>query len=327
MLSLGLLGSFEAQIGQLMLAALPKKSQALMAYLAIEGAAPHSRTELATLLWGDTGDEQALQSLRKALSVIRQALDQEADALLIVQDGAIALNHAAVTVDALEFERLARAGDAESLRSAATMYRGHLLAGLDLDEGPFNEWLLSRRERLRELALSTLGKLLDMQMRTGADDAAIETGQRILALEPLHEATHRSLIQIYGRLGRRAAAARQYQICVDALARELGVTPDPSTNAAYRESLAGRFPDPLADLVSDSSLDVPRVPAAPRVPDAPPAVPTGAVTAKDGPGWVIRAAIAVALVAAVTAIGWCGFDGRAGQSAARATPSRSDGAR
>jgi len=314
MLSLGLLGSFEAQIGPLTLAALPKKAQALMAYLAIENDVPRSRTELATLLWGDTGDEQALQSLRKALSVIRQALDEDADAILVVQDGAIALERGAVTVDALEFERLARAGDPDSLRAAATMYRGHLLAGLDLDEGPFNEWLLSRRERLRELALTTLGRLLDFQTRTGADDAAIETGQRILALEPLHEAAHRALIQIFGRLGRRAAAARQYQVCVDALAQELGVTPDPSTTAAYRESLMGR-PDPLADLVSDSSLDVPRVPA-----PAPPSVPAPTSTVRAGRGWLIRAGIAAVVVAAVMTIGWCGFDGRAGQHASRIHP-------
>src|SRR5690349_13798290 len=267
MLSLGLLGHFEARLGQTPVPALPKKAQALLAYLALESATPKSRSELATLLWGDTGDDQALQSLRKALSVLRQSLGPDADTMLVVQDGGVGLNRANVTIDAVEFERLTRTGQPESLAAAVAMYRGHLLAGLDLDEGPFNEWLLSRRERLRELALTTLGRLLDFQTRTGADDAAIETGQRILALEPLHEAAHRALIQIFGRLGRRAAAARQYQVCVDALAQELGVTPDPSTTAAYRESLMGR-PDPLADLVSDSSLDVPRVPA-----PAPPSVP------------------------------------------------------
>jgi DNA-binding SARP family transcriptional activator len=273
MLSLSLLGAFEARRGATVLGSLPKKTQALLAYLALEGASPRTRTELATLLWGDTGDEQALQSLRKALSGLRQALGDDADAILVVQERAVSLNRDRIAVDAIEFERLAQSDEPASIEQAVTIYRGHLLTGFDLDEGPFNEWLLSQRERLRELALNTLARVLDSQIASGATEAAIATAQRLLTLDPLHEPAHRALIRIYARLGRRSAAARQYQLCVDALARELGVKPELATEAAYAESLVSRpLGDPL-DYIEDSTIDAIRIPNRTAVPPPPAPVP------------------------------------------------------
>ncbi len=235
-LSLTLLGGFDGSLGSGPLPSIPKKSQALLAFLALEGRSLHSRGELAAMFWGDTADEQAQQSLRKALSVLRQALGGRAE-ILIVQEGAVGLDRASVTVDVLEFERLARETEPFALAAAAALYRGPLLAGLDLGEGPFNDWLLPRRERLREAALNALSRLLDSQVAAGALDPAMDTASRLFEIEPLHEPAHRALIRIYGRQGRRAAAARQYQLCVDLLQRELGVKPEPATEAAYRESL------------------------------------------------------------------------------------------
>ena len=50
-----------------------KKIQGLLGYLAVESARPHSREQVAALLWSDTGDERARHNLRQALSKIRRA--------------------------------------------------------------------------------------------------------------------------------------------------------------------------------------------------------------------------------------------------------------
>ena len=42
----------------------------------------------------------------------------------------------------------------------ATVYRGDLLAGLTAGAAPFEDWLMSERERLRELAIETFARLL-----------------------------------------------------------------------------------------------------------------------------------------------------------------------
>src|SRR5262249_25855507 len=67
-----------------------------------------------------------------------------------------------------------------------------------------------------------------------------QTAIRLIALDPLQESVHRTLMRLYARLGRRAAALRQYQLCVSVLQRELGVEPEADTRQLYQEVLRRR---------------------------------------------------------------------------------------
>jgi tetratricopeptide (TPR) repeat protein len=109
-----------------------------------------------------------------------------------------------------------------------------------VDEAPFEEWLLGERERLRELALEALAKLLAHERKVGAGEVAVQTALKLLALDPLQEPVHRALMRLYAEGGRRGAALRQYQQCVSVLARELGIEPEPQTKALYQEILRAR---------------------------------------------------------------------------------------
>ena len=62
----------------------------------------------------------------------------------------------------------------------------------------------------------------------------------LLAIDPLHEAVHRTLMRLYLQLGRRGAALRQYQHCVAVLRRELGMEPEPETKQLYQQILRAR---------------------------------------------------------------------------------------
>ena len=53
---------------------LPKKAQALLAYLAMQDGRAVPREQLAELLWGASGGEQARRSLRQCLMSVRAAL-------------------------------------------------------------------------------------------------------------------------------------------------------------------------------------------------------------------------------------------------------------
>ena len=78
-LKLTLLGGFQAQLhGGAALVLPAKKTQALLAYLAIPLGQAHSREKLATLLWGDMQDAQARGNLRHALSRLRKSLPKTA---------------------------------------------------------------------------------------------------------------------------------------------------------------------------------------------------------------------------------------------------------
>ncbi len=127
-----------------------RKAQALLAYLALPPGRAHPRDKLATLLWGDTAEEQARASLRQALFALRKALPA---GTLVSEGETIGLNAEAVAVDAAAFERRVAAGTPAALEEAAGLYQGDLLAGLAVKEAAFEEWLLGERERLRELAL------------------------------------------------------------------------------------------------------------------------------------------------------------------------------
>jgi hypothetical protein len=65
----------------------------------------------------------------------------------------------------------------------------------------------------------------------------IAADMRLLGLDPLQEAVHRTLMRLYARQGRRGAALKQYQVCVGVLQRELGTTPEAETRKLYQELL------------------------------------------------------------------------------------------
>jgi DNA-binding SARP family transcriptional activator len=239
LLQLTLLGGFQARIGTGPALTLPtKKAQALLAYLAVPAGRAHPRDKLATLLWGDSPEGAARTSLRQALFALRRALPAGG---VRVESDAIALDPAAVDVDVAAFERSVAGGTPAALARAAQRYQGDLLAGLSVEgTGGFEEWLLGERERLRELALEGLAKLLAHQRQAGQTEPAIQTGLQLLGLDPLQEAVHRALMRLYAQAGRRGTALRQYQACVGVLQRELGVEPEVETKALYQAILRER---------------------------------------------------------------------------------------
>jgi DNA-binding SARP family transcriptional activator len=236
--AIDLLGGFAVRAPSGEACVLPtRKARALLAYLALPPGRFHSRDKLTALLWGDTAEAQARHSFRQALLTVRRGLGEGEPPVLVTQGDAIALDPAAVTVDVAAFEAALAGGHREGLERAAALYKGDLLDGFGVDEAPFEEWRVVERERLHELALEGLARLLREHVRAEAIDPAIQTALRILALDPLQEAVHRTLMRLLLRQGRRAAALQQYQVCVGWLQRELGAEPEEETRQLYRDLL------------------------------------------------------------------------------------------
>ncbi len=238
-LSLTLFGGFRARIDpdQALVIAI-KKSQALLAYLALPLGQAHPRDKLAALLWGDMQEAQARAGLRQTLYTLRRVLGDPEPLRLVGET--VALEPALVAADVRAFEQRIARGTREALEEAVALYQGDLLEGLTLQEPPFEEWLVAERLRLRELALEALARLLVQQRDAGALDEAVQTALRLVALDPLQEPVHRTLMRLYLQIGRRGAALRQYQLCVGALQRELHAEPDDETRALYQQILQRR---------------------------------------------------------------------------------------
>ena len=101
-----------------------RKSKALLAILALSPGFKASRDRLIALLWSDRGDKQARNSLRQALVALRREFGDDCHTILFTDGDQVGLRTDSVSVDAVEFERMAESGD---LADAASLYRGRLL--------------------------------------------------------------------------------------------------------------------------------------------------------------------------------------------------------
>lgn len=230
LLSLELLRGFALHSDHRTCPPLPKKAQALLAYLAMHAARPMSRDQLAALLWADRGAEQARRSFRQCLMSLRSALGPHADRALVADAGSVRFDltdH--IDLDVRNFERFGKSKDLVDLEAAASLYRDEFLAGLQISSEPFAEWIAVERRRLASMQSDILFRLANAQAEAGASERAIDSAQRLTVFDPLREDGHRLLIRLLASAGRRSDALKQYSLCVDALHRELGVAAEPAT--------------------------------------------------------------------------------------------------
>jgi DNA-binding SARP family transcriptional activator len=215
-----------------------KKSQALLAYLAIKPGQHVSREKLAGLLWSSTGPDQARQSLRQTLSTVRKELAQIAPGQkILIEDGDLLSLDRSVSCDVAELESLVAVGTEEALKQALDLYRGDFLDGFTINEDRFDQFVIGERDRLHRVALRAHAQLVELQSRRGAIDEAIGTAQRSLRLDVLQEPIHRTLMRLYLQSGDIVEALQQYETCVKVLKRELRIEPDADTKALQREIL------------------------------------------------------------------------------------------
>jgi DNA-binding SARP family transcriptional activator len=199
-------------------------------------------------LWPEARPESGANNLYQTLYTLRQALNAAlgpgtAEVTFHFEDGILQLNQSA-WVDAHEFERLCsspqffESGQEKSsiadLQQALSLYQGDLLPD-DL----YTEWTLVPREALCRLHRKASLALAAHHRETHDYAAATALLQPLLKRDPADEPIHRELMRLCALDGRRHRALRQYQACTEALAADLGVAPDPETEALYAQILSG----------------------------------------------------------------------------------------
>jgi len=239
--SLRLLGDFqltERASGEKV--ALPgKRERVLLAYLALSPNGRQPRRKLVTLLWGEAADETTLENLRTSIFNLRKALGDTEHRILGSEDRDIVQDTAAFQVDVLEFHRLAAAQNTGDLEEAAKLYAGDFLEGLSIESDEFESWRREESTRCKGQVLDALTKLMGQLAAAGENEQAIETGLRILRLEPLHEEAVRRLMRLYAENGRRTAGVELYKTLAESLKKELGAQPEAETRAVYAELSRG----------------------------------------------------------------------------------------
>ena len=247
------------------------KVQELLSYLLLHRDRPHPRETLAGVLWGDAPGEKSKKYLRHALWQLQTALEtprakMEAE-MFVVGHERVQLNlPAGVWFDVAALEEAyarvkGRAGVdldepcAELLQQAVQLYRGDLL------EGWYQDWCLYERERLQNMYLVMLDKLVSYCLARQKYELGLLYGSLVLRYDRASERAHRQLMRLRYLSGDRTGALRQYQRCVAALEEELSVKPDKRTSALYQQIRADAY---------EPAAPAPAAPARPEEP-APPA--------------------------------------------------------
>jgi DNA-binding SARP family transcriptional activator len=237
---------------------LPQKAQELLVYLLLHRRS-HPREKLATVLWEHGTARRTKAYLRKALWQLRKTIEPDtdcADSILRADaDWIHVAPEAALWADVIVFEDVfdevrdstgtdRSAARVQSLEKAAALYTGDLL------ENWYQEWCLMERERLRDMFLRLMDRLVRCCEQRGTYDTGIQHGLRLLRIDPARERTHRQLMRLRARAGNRTGALRQYERCAEVLDQELGVRPATATRRLRDQIRADAFP-PGADASPD----------------------------------------------------------------------------
>ncbi len=240
------------------------KVQELLSYLLVHRNRPRPRETLASLLWGDMPTEKARKHLRQAVWHLQTALKSRnaavVDQILVVEDNWVQLNTTReIWLDVAVLEETfaalkdkpgwaLNADEKDRLQVAVQVYEGELL------EGSYQDWCLFERERLQNIYLAMLYKLMRYCEAHYEYEAGQIFGTRILNYDRASERTHQRLMQLQYMAGDRTAALRQYERCVAALDEDLGVKPDKRTVELYEKIRSGERPSSLTQPVSTSPM-------------------------------------------------------------------------
>ena len=194
--------------------------------------------------WPGRQLDSARRNLQVAVSAARGVLDSPGvkASRLEARDRAYRLVlRPSDTVDADDFDAAASsalalvgAGRGPALRRAAALWHGD-----PLPEERYEDWCTVWRQRLLDRFAELLEGVAADCLADGDAFGATAAAQRLVALDPLNEAAHRTLMVAFARSGRRGHALRQFLDCRRTLVDELGVEPAEQTAALQRSVLAG----------------------------------------------------------------------------------------
>jgi DNA-binding SARP family transcriptional activator len=199
------------------LISIPPSSERMIAFLALRNG--RIRAEVAGTLWPDVYEERALASLRTTLWRIGRICP----GTVVTVGGLVSLAQR-VNVDVRDYVDVAKQIVEGEVEPSSAFRTADLMRG-DLLPGWYEDWVITERERLRQLGLHALESLAVQLAQQGRHAAALEAALLAVAAEPLRESAHRVAVEVHLAEGNLAEAVHQYEACRRLLRAELGVSP------------------------------------------------------------------------------------------------------
>jgi DNA-binding SARP family transcriptional activator len=219
------------------------------------------REQAQEILWPNSALEQATNSFGKTLYLLRRALEPDlptgkgsSSSYVLLDHDTLLLIPNSVGIDADVFESStkqlqakirSRSGkETESQNEALLDEFDTVLAlynGDYLPEDLYEDWSQRRRDRLRRIHSWLLENAADLALTSGKGPRASEYLLELVERNSADEQTHRQLMLVYARMGRRSDALNQYLSLRKALKEELRTAPLPETNELFRQIQMGQI--------------------------------------------------------------------------------------
>ena len=194
-----------------------------------------TKEQIAETLWPEVDEPHKIRlRFKNEIYRLRRAVGQE---IIAYEDIFYKFNRS------LDFEYDVEAFEAflAHAKAAATPVEqiGYYKKAVDLVQGPFLEdvyadWATPERERLSQVYLSTLLTLGDLLLKQTQTEQALVICKRALDYDVTFEAAYALSMQVYHRMGDRAAIVRTFQTCEEVMQRELGLPPSRETKELYK---------------------------------------------------------------------------------------------
>ncbi len=221
---LNLLGPFELRCGDQFLSVSARKDRGLLGLLALSADKCMLRNQLAGVLWSESSELRARDSLKQALRRLK-LLSEEAGICLIEADRQSVRLGPDLSVDV--FDLLDAADDLSE--DVLQLRRGPFLERLQISDPLFRDWILAERARLDAVFAGLALRLMRRGEATRHSSAMSYAARRLLSVDPFNEEAVRTLMHGHVERGERSQALRCYEAARELLAENLGIEPEKET--------------------------------------------------------------------------------------------------
>ncbi len=207
----------------------------LLVYLVVNAGREVGRDRIADTLWRRSIEARQRSALNSAIWRIGKKLSNYPGLSLVVTGATLCLEIAdSIPVDTRVLTRLVHEGSAQM----DDVLAAKLVRTLDLSRAPFMsgavpDWALAEQERVSNIRLRGLTLLMHWYGDCRRYEDALETGRRLLGIDPFRETAQIDVMWLYVLNGQRAQALKHYQAYADLLQRELAIEPMTETRALY----------------------------------------------------------------------------------------------
>jgi len=150
-----------------------------------------------------------------------------------------------VWVDATEFEAQVRTAQQSQESGDVDIALGFLLSALALykddylRENLYEDWPSERREKLRELWISSMFRVAAICADRCEFADSVRLMKKVLDIDPYRENAYQAQMLYLTRAGRRGEAIQLYRYAERLFAQHLAAQPAPSTRTLYEKILRG----------------------------------------------------------------------------------------